>query len=159
MSTYRSWARARPFFFPLSNFLGTERLCRPHSPAIPNSRKPRKSSPNASAKLPLLYAPSQIPRQRRGPVENVHDEFRILFLIIFIPKERIVVDRVNSGLLRSWYQRSGNSQIRFDKHTTSRYAPTSFFSSSVRRDPYRITSSVMYRSRSRMCVVPLSKSV
>lgn len=42
-----------PLFLPFKSFLGTLRLDMPNSSAIPNSRRPRKSSPNASAKLPL----------------------------------------------------------------------------------------------------------
>ena len=43
--------------------------------------------------------------------------------------------------------------------TASRYAFASFFSSSDSRPPYRITSSLIYRSRSLIRVIPLSKRV
>lgn len=42
-----------PLFLPFRSFLGILRLDMPNSAAIPNSRRPKKSSPRASAKLPL----------------------------------------------------------------------------------------------------------
>lgn len=43
-------------FLPLRSFFGTLRLDKPNSDAMPSSRRPRKSSPSASAKLPLRCA-------------------------------------------------------------------------------------------------------
>lgn len=51
-------AWAAPLFLSLRSFLGIVRLDNPNSAAMPSSRRPRKSSPNESAKLPMTNSPS-----------------------------------------------------------------------------------------------------
>lgn len=106
MRTYPSWP-PRCLCLPRKRRFGIVRLERPNSLAIPSSRKPRKSSPNVSAKLPLFFVCFQHDRkisviQCETPpkklIENSHEKFT--FLVLVLSEEGVIVKSSFSRLVR-----------------------------------------------------------